>query len=168
MASSAVYSFQKLPLSAFGVGSRRMQSTGQTGRQRSQPVQNEIMTECMYFAAPTMASTGQAWMQSVQPVQLGSSTTAYCRLEAVPTSPLRFLGSLPESLASPPSVTLSPGGQRLILAFPSAIASAYSKQPGYPHWVQWIWGNQRSKSEVVGRLGSMLLMGVVVRVKPWP
>ena len=53
-----------------------MQSTGQGGRQSSQPVHSAAITVCMRFAAPTIASTGQAWMHFVQPMQTSSSMTA--------------------------------------------------------------------------------------------
>ena len=53
-----------------------MQSTGQGGTHKSQPVQSSGMTVCICFAAPTIASTGHACMQSVQPMQRFSSITA--------------------------------------------------------------------------------------------
>ncbi len=55
-----------------------MQSTGQGGTQRSQPVQSSAMTVCIRFGAPAIASTGHAWMQSVQPMQCASSMRATC------------------------------------------------------------------------------------------
>ena len=43
-----------------------MQSTGQGGRQSSQPVHQPAITVCMSLEAPTIASTGQAWMHFTQ------------------------------------------------------------------------------------------------------
>jgi hypothetical protein len=37
-----------------------MQSTGQTGTHKAQPVHKGSITVCMCFAPPMMASTGQA------------------------------------------------------------------------------------------------------------
>ena len=53
-----------------------MQSTGQGGRQSSQPVHSAGSTVCMRLAAPTMASTGQASRHSVQPMHSASSIRA--------------------------------------------------------------------------------------------
>ena len=56
------------PARAPGVATMAMQSTGQGGTHRSQPV-HSAGDRVHRFAAPTMASTGQAWMHSVQPIQ---------------------------------------------------------------------------------------------------
>ena len=61
-----------------------MQSTGQGGRHRSQPVHSSAITVCICFRAPTIASTGHATMQSVQPMQRASSMTATCRGRSTP------------------------------------------------------------------------------------
>ena len=53
-----------------------MQSTGQTGRQSSQPVQYGSITVCMSLLLPMMASVGQAAMHRVQPMHQASSMTA--------------------------------------------------------------------------------------------
>jgi len=53
-----------------------MQSTGQGGKQSSQPMQCPVITVWISFAAPTMASTGQAAMQSVHPMHTLSSIRA--------------------------------------------------------------------------------------------
>src|SRR5690554_6947254 len=52
-----------------------MQSTGQGGRHRLQPVHSDSITVCINFAAPTMASTGHACMHKVHPMQRLSSIT---------------------------------------------------------------------------------------------
>ena len=53
-----------------------MQSTGQGGRQSSQPMHQSAITVCMSPRAPAIASTGHAAMQSVQPMQRPSSMSA--------------------------------------------------------------------------------------------
>ena len=65
-------------------GNMAMQSTGQGGTHKSQPVQSSAITVCICFAAPTMASTGQACIQSVQPMQALSSITATGRARSMP------------------------------------------------------------------------------------
>ena len=57
-------------------GRSAMQSTGQGGRHRAQPVHRPASTVCMSLAAPTIASTGQAAMHSVQPMHARSSIRA--------------------------------------------------------------------------------------------
>ena len=53
-----------------------MQSTGQGGRQSSQPVQRSASTVCINFVAPTIASTGHAATHRVQPMHAASSIRA--------------------------------------------------------------------------------------------
>jgi len=57
---------------------KSIQSTGQGGKQSSQPVQLAVMTVCIFREAPMIASTGQASIQSVQPIQSSSRMMAVC------------------------------------------------------------------------------------------
>ena len=85
-------------------------------------------TVCMRFAAPTIASTGQASMHSVQPMHDASSIRATVSGAGSPHARSSAIGGRPVSDASVAMTTSPPGGQRLIGA-PSAIASAYGRQP---------------------------------------
>ena len=105
-------------------GRNSMQSTGQGGRQSSQPVHCASMTVCMKRGAPTMASTGQAGRHSAQPMQRSSSITATWRGLVGPNCGSTGLGSRPSSAASARTVASPPGGQRSMSAVPLAIASA--------------------------------------------
>ena len=99
-------------------GSIAMQSTGQGGRQSSQPVQCSARTVCISFAAPTIASTGQAWMHSVQPMQRDSSMRAKANGLAARRSGSGGNAVTPSRRASAAIVVSPPGGQRLIGASP--------------------------------------------------
>ena len=101
-----------------------MQSTGQGGRQRSQPVQSASITVCICFRAPTIASTGQAAMQSVQPMHRASSITATRRGPSTPHAGSSGAYGRPVRAASVRIPASPPGGQRLIAASPAAIARA--------------------------------------------
>lgn len=68
---------------------RPMQSTGQTGRHSSQPVQNDATTVCIRLLAPKIASVGQASRHSVHPMHQFSSMTAKVREVSTPCSGLR-------------------------------------------------------------------------------
>ncbi len=101
-----------------------MQSTGQGAMQSSQPLQSASITACMRRGPPTIASTGHAWMQIVQPMQRASSTTATARGTWTPQPGSTLVRARPVSAASAAIVASPPGGQRLIRAWPSAIACA--------------------------------------------
>ena len=109
-----------------------MQSTGQGGIQRSQPVHQSLKTTCICFEAPTIASTGQAWMQSVQPIQVLGSMKATGRARSMPHSGLivgcssnASLGKIGTRIALSLLIpSTPPGGQRLGNASPQANASA--------------------------------------------
>src|SRR5450830_1530242 len=109
---------------ASGNGSMSMQSTGQGGTHRSQPVHNSAITVCMRLAAPTMASTGQAWMHRVQPMQRASSIRATARRCSVPLAGLSGFASRRSRAASLRTPAAPPGGHWLISASPAAMARA--------------------------------------------
>ncbi len=108
-------------------GSRTMQSTGQGGKHRPQPVHSGSMIACMAWRAPTMASTGHAWMHLVQPMQSASITRAICGTCQRPR--LRSNNDsagvvAPSRCASARAPRSPPGGQRSGPASPRAMASA--------------------------------------------
>jgi hypothetical protein len=115
-------------LHALPAGIIAMQSTGQGATQSSQPVQTAASTVCIRFAAPTIASTGHASMQSVQPMQVASSIRAMVSRPESPQERSSATAARPVIDASWPTTVSAPGGHRLISA-PSAIASAYGRQP---------------------------------------
>ena len=61
-----------------------MQSTGQTGTQRSQPLHSVGITVCMRLAIPMIASTGHTTMHFVQPMHSVSSIQATRRSCSMP------------------------------------------------------------------------------------
>ena len=77
-----------------------MQSTGQGGRQSSQPVHSAAMTVCMRLRAPTIASTGQASRQRAQPMQAASSIQATTRGASRPQAGSSGSAGRPSSAAS--------------------------------------------------------------------
>ena len=101
-----------------------MQSTGHTGTQSSQPVHWSSITVCMALDTPTMQSTGQALMHSVQPMHQASSITASRRGPSRPQAGSSGSTGWPLANASRAMPSTPPGGQRLIAAAPSAMASA--------------------------------------------
>jgi hypothetical protein len=102
----------------------RMQSTGQGGRQSSQPVHSAASTVCIRRFAPMIASTGQGGRQRAQPMQAASSITATVSGPSTPQPGSRASSGSPVSRASAAIVAPPPGGQRLIEASPAAIAAA--------------------------------------------
>ena len=105
-------------------GTIAMQSTGHTGTHSSQPVHSGSITVCMAFDAPTMQSTGQALMHSVQPMHQASSMTASARGPSLPQPASSGTVGRPVIAARRTMPSAPPGGQRLMSARPSAIASA--------------------------------------------
>ena len=87
-----------------------MQSIGQGGTHRSQPVHCEAMTVCIFVGAPTMQSTGQAWMQSVQPMHNASSITASASGRSTPLAGFSGSAGRCSSAASLAMPGAPPGG----------------------------------------------------------
>jgi len=77
-----------------------------------------------------MASTGQASMHRVQPMQYRSSMTAPCSGPGAPHDGSSCFTGRPVRCDSARMVASPPGTQRLMSAWPAAIASAYGSQPG--------------------------------------
>ncbi len=107
-----------------GAGRSEMQSTGQGGRQSSQPVHCVVITVCICLGAPTMASTGQTGRQRAQPMHFASSIHATCAGFVAPKAGSGERGERSSNAASARTVTSPPGGQRSISAAPLAIAAA--------------------------------------------
>ena len=96
-----------------------MQSTGQAGRQSSQPVHWSSMTVCMKPGAPTMASTGQGAKHRAQPMHSGSRMRAVAGWGSAGAAP----SSRPNRAFSAAKVSWPPGGHKSMGA-PFASASA--------------------------------------------
>ncbi|EDT41540.1 hypothetical protein BamMEX5DRAFT_2703 [Burkholderia ambifaria MEX-5] len=90
-----------------------MQSTGQGGTHRSQPVHSDSTIVCICFGAPTIASTGHACMHSVQPMHRLSSMNATARGCSVPLTGFSGITGLPSRLARRAMPSAPPGGHWL-------------------------------------------------------